>query len=132
MLRAGRFADRIPVGARFSTPVHKSCGAHPASYTIGNGSFPRVKRPGRGFNNPLPSSAEAKERVEPYLYSTYGPSWTVLGRVLYFIFTPITSSLLLRLPFLILCIIVLLSLFILFHLILCFLFTTSFSIPVST
>jgi len=35
--------------ARFSTPVETSPGAHPASYTIGTGSFPGVKRPGRGL-----------------------------------------------------------------------------------
>ena len=29
-----------------------------------------------------PSSAEVKERVELYLYSTFGPSWGVLGRAL--------------------------------------------------
>jgi hypothetical protein len=34
--------------------------------------FPGVKRPGRGVNHPPPSSAEVKERVELYLYSTLG------------------------------------------------------------
>jgi hypothetical protein len=33
-------------------------------------SFPGVKRPGRGVDHPLPSSAEVKDRVELYLYST--------------------------------------------------------------
>ena len=28
---------------------------------------------------PTPSSAKAKERVEPYLYSPFGPLWRVLG-----------------------------------------------------
>ena len=46
-LRAGRSGDRIPVGARFSAPVHTGPGAHPAFCTMGTGSFPRVKR-GRG------------------------------------------------------------------------------------
>ena len=31
--------DRIPVGARFSTPVQTGPGAHPASYTVGTGSL---------------------------------------------------------------------------------------------
>jgi hypothetical protein len=46
-LRVGRSGDRISVGARFSAPVHTSLGAHPASCTMGTGSFPGVKS-GRG------------------------------------------------------------------------------------
>ena len=46
-LRAGRSEDRIPVGARFSTPVQTGPGAHPASCTMGTGSLPGVKS-GRG------------------------------------------------------------------------------------
>ena len=42
-LWAGRSGDRIPVGARFSTPVQTSPGAHPASCTMGTGSFLGVK-----------------------------------------------------------------------------------------
>ena len=34
-LRAGRYGNRIPVGARFSAPVQTGPGAHPASYTLG-------------------------------------------------------------------------------------------------
>jgi len=54
--------------------------AHPASYTMGTGSFVGVKRPGRGVDHPPTSSAEVKERVELYLYFPSGPSWPVLGR----------------------------------------------------
>jgi hypothetical protein len=39
--------DRIPVGARFSAPVHTGPEAHPASRTMDTGSFPGVKS-GRG------------------------------------------------------------------------------------
>ena len=39
--------DRIPVTARFSAPVQIDPGAHPASCTVGTGSFPGVKS-GRG------------------------------------------------------------------------------------
>jgi hypothetical protein len=39
--------DRIPVGMRFSAPVQTGPGAHPASCTMGTGSFPGVKS-GRG------------------------------------------------------------------------------------
>jgi hypothetical protein len=42
-LQAGRSGDRIPVGARFSAPIQTGHGAHPASYTIGTGSFPGVE-----------------------------------------------------------------------------------------
>ena len=91
-LRAGRSGDRIPVAARFSTPVQTGPGAHPTSYTMGTGSFPGVKSGRgvtlaphpllvawsrksrampllrlwavrRGVDHPPPSSAEVKERV---------------------------------------------------------------------
>jgi len=65
--------------ARFSAPAQTSSGTHPASYTVGTGTFPRVKRSGRGVDHPLPNSAEVKERLELYLYSPSGPSWAVVG-----------------------------------------------------
>jgi len=55
------------VEARFSAPFQTSPGAHPASYTMGIGSFPGVKWPGRGVDHPTPSSAEVKERIWLYL-----------------------------------------------------------------
>ena len=64
---------------RFSEPVQKGPGAHPASYTMGTGSFLRVKRPERGVDHQPPSSAEVKEKVELYLFSLSGTSWPVLG-----------------------------------------------------
>jgi len=67
------------VGARFFTPVQTGSEAHLASYTMGTGSFPGVKRLGRGVELPTPSSAVVKERVELYLYFPSGPSWSVLG-----------------------------------------------------
>jgi len=63
----------------FFAPVQSGPGAHPAFCTVGTGSFPGVKRLGRGVDHPPPSSAEVKERVELYLYSPYGPQWPVLG-----------------------------------------------------
>ena len=66
-LHTGRSGDRIPVGVRFSAPVETCTGVHPASYTMGTGSFPEVKRPGRGFDHPSPSTAEAR------------PTWPVLS-----------------------------------------------------
>ena len=46
-LRDGRSGDRIPVWARFSALIQTGPGAHPASCTMGTGSFPGKKRPGR-------------------------------------------------------------------------------------
>ena len=66
-LLAGRSGDRIPVGERFSASSQTGPGAHPASYTMGTGSFPGVKRPGRDDDHPPTSSTEVKERVGLYL-----------------------------------------------------------------
>jgi hypothetical protein len=74
-----RSGDRIPVGAKFSAPVHTGPEAHPASYTMGTGSLPRGKAAGDGFDLPPPPSAEVKERAELYLLSPSGPSWPVIG-----------------------------------------------------
>jgi hypothetical protein len=60
----GRFGDRISVGPRFFLILLTGLGARPASYTVGTASFPEVKRPGHGVDQPHPSSAEVKERIE--------------------------------------------------------------------
>ena len=78
-LRTGRSWDRIPVKARFSAHVQTVPGTQPAFHTMVTGSFPGVKRPGRGVDHPLLSSAEVKERVELDFYSPSGSSWPVLG-----------------------------------------------------
>ena len=65
--------------ARFSAPVHTSPGAHPSSCTMGTGSLPGVKRPGRGVDHPPSSRTEVKGRVGLYIFSFSGPSWPVLG-----------------------------------------------------
>ena len=39
---------------------------------MGTGSYPEVKRPGRGVDHPPRLSAEVKERVELYFYSPLG------------------------------------------------------------
>ena len=84
-LRAGRCGDRIPVGVRFSVPVQTGPGAHPASYTMGTGSFQGVKRPGCGDDQPPPSNAEVEERVELYICSHSGPSWSVPGELYFYV-----------------------------------------------
>jgi len=54
--------------ARFTTHVQTAPGAYSASYTVGTCSLPGVKRPGRGVDNQLLSSADVKERVELYFH----------------------------------------------------------------
>jgi len=55
--------DRIPVRARFSAPVQTGPGVHPASGTMGTGSFPGGKeRPGGDADpSPLSSAVVKKE-----------------------------------------------------------------------
>jgi hypothetical protein len=45
---------------RFSAPVQTGPGAHPASCTMGTGSFPGVKQARRGADHPPRSSAEVE------------------------------------------------------------------------
>jgi len=52
------------VKARFTAAVQTGPGAHLASYTLGTGSFPGIKQPGRGLDHPNAYSDEVKERVE--------------------------------------------------------------------
>jgi len=54
-------------GPRFYATVQNG-----PSYNMGTGSFQWVKRPGRGNDHPLPSSAQFKERIELYIYSPLG------------------------------------------------------------
>jgi hypothetical protein len=49
-----------PVEARFFEHVQTGPGAHPASCAKGTGSFPGVKRPGRGADHPPLPSAEVE------------------------------------------------------------------------
>jgi len=62
---------------RFFAAIQTVHGAHPASHTMGNGSFLGVKWPGHGANHPPPYSADVKGRVELYLYS-FVLSWQVI------------------------------------------------------
>jgi len=86
-------------GTRFSGPVQTGPGAHPASCTMGTGSFPGVKSSWGVMLTPHPrSSAVGHERVELYLYSPYGlyslyrASVPVQGWPLPFLSTPSINS----------------------------------------
>ena len=71
------FRGSNPGGARFSG-VHTGPGAHPASCTMGTGSFSGFER-GRGVtltSHPL-LVPRSKNRLGLYLYSPLGPSWSV-------------------------------------------------------
>jgi len=57
------------------------------------GSFPGVEWPGRSVDHPPSYSAEVKERVEKYLYSTFGPSWLVIGWTLLYLYLYLTRYL---------------------------------------
>jgi hypothetical protein len=70
------------VGAKFSAFVRTGTEAHQAYYTMGTGSFPGVKRTGRGVDHPLNLVPMLKSRVIPLLPSR--PSRPVLGRNLTF------------------------------------------------
>jgi hypothetical protein len=50
-----------PGVVRFSAPVQTAVGVHPASYTMDTGSFPGVRRPGRGVNHPSNLALKLKE-----------------------------------------------------------------------
>jgi hypothetical protein len=55
---------------KFSAPVQTGPGAHPAL-------LPGVKWPVRGDEYPISYIPEVNEKVELYLYSLSGPSWSV-------------------------------------------------------
>jgi hypothetical protein len=82
-LPAGLSGDRMSVGGEiFCTSPDRPWGQPSLLYNGYRVSFPGVKRPGRGVDHPLASSARVKGRVELYLYSPSGPSWPVVGRTL--------------------------------------------------
>ena len=58
------------LGARLSAPIHTGSEAHPASCTMGTGSFPVARRPGRGLTTHphlVPRSSWPIEMVKPKL-----------------------------------------------------------------
>jgi len=63
------------MGARFYETVQTGSKVHPASCTMGTGSFPGVKRPGRGVDHP-PHLAPRLKKVWSY---TSAPPLRLLG-----------------------------------------------------
>jgi len=63
------------VRTSFSAPVQTDPGAHPASYTVGTGPFPGVKRPGRGVDH-LPQLAP---RLKKEWAIPLPPLWAFVG-----------------------------------------------------
>jgi len=61
------------MGEKFSAHVQTGPEAHPASYTMGTGSFPGVKRPGRGVDHPPSNSGEVKGSIEVNFFSLSRP-----------------------------------------------------------
>ena len=72
--------DRIPMGTQLPGILQTEPGAKSVFCKMGNGSLcRRVRRPGRGVDNPTPCTTEVKERVEVKLCFPFGLSWLVLG-----------------------------------------------------
>jgi hypothetical protein len=69
----------IPVGAKFFSHVQTGPGFHPASCTMGTGSFPGIKLPGRGADRPPPPSTEVENEWGYNSSPPLGPSWPVIG-----------------------------------------------------
>ena len=71
--------------AKFSAPIQTGPGAHPAACTMGTGSFPGVKRQGRGADHPPPSKCRGQEsRAIPLLplwafVACYGSTYGLLS-----------------------------------------------------
>jgi hypothetical protein len=78
------------MGARFFAQAQTDPGVHPASCTMGTGSFPGVKRPERGADYPPPSSAEVKKE-QSYTSTPFWAFGSVRGT---FTFTSIITPIL--------------------------------------
>ena len=68
--------------AIFFVPVQTGPGVHPASYTVGTGSFSGVKRPGRGVDHPRYLAPSLKKE---YNYTSSAPKEdSMIGTVVSF------------------------------------------------
>ena len=79
--------DLTPTRARdFSWMFRQALGPTQPLYSARDISFLELKWLGHGINHPPTSSTEVEERVEQYLCSSSGPSWSVKGRILPLLF----------------------------------------------
>jgi hypothetical protein len=74
------------VWVRFSASVQTGPVAHPASYTMGTGSFLWIKRSGRGVDHQPSSSVQDKERVELYFYSPLSLRGLICGEIYLYLY----------------------------------------------
>jgi hypothetical protein len=76
-----KLKKKNPGGARFSAPIQTGSWAHPASCTMGTGSFPGVKAAGTWcrLHPPPPSSAEVKKELSYTSIHPMGPPGPVTG-----------------------------------------------------
>jgi len=70
---------------RFSAPVQTGLGAHPASCTMGTGSFSAVKRPGRDVDHP-PHQAPRLKKEQSYTSASPSGLRGLFHSELYFYF----------------------------------------------
>jgi hypothetical protein len=84
--------DRIPVGVRFFAHVHAGPRAHPASCTMGTGSFPGVKQPGRCADHPPPSGAEVTKGYSYISIHPLGQFRPVTGLLYLYLYTEATHT----------------------------------------
>ena len=77
-LRAGRSEIESLWGRDLPHPSRPTLRPTQPTIQWSTWSLPGVKRPVRDVDHPLPSSAEVKERLEAYIYSSSGSSWFIL------------------------------------------------------
>jgi hypothetical protein len=85
-LRAGRSGDRIPEGGGIFRTCPDRSWSPPSLLYSGYRVFPGGKAVGAWRLTKYPYSAEVKERVQLYLYTTSEPSWPVIGLILPLLF----------------------------------------------
>ena len=86
-LLPGWSGNRNPVSLSFSAPVQIDPAAHPTPCTMGTIPSSGVSLLGLGVDHPPTYSVEFKDRVDLYLYSHSGLSWSIIGWTLPKIFT---------------------------------------------